>query len=515
MLPHKCSAMTCISFHDLDLAKHSETRREKNLSSKQQNQCKSKPNGSDVLLSETALQLFPESPSSQMTPVKLSNDSFSCDGKTNAFVLDSLGRINSLSSECDVSSLPLFQQSLIANVSNPHSETFLISVPSPSSKNNQSFWPPTTNPQIAVDGKVIKQEVTETKSVRLIDVPLETLLENSNAFMEQKVSAEFRDHYDDNVAPPISSIEPTLAMESADAYDDEAVRAMLHFLSETSNNNELINQKNIKAHQSICDSDAGILPSVEELFSMSSDKARVFRPDSLKISIEEAKSHSSAAFQAALNFPQGKSTDLNVINNFVQPVQFPLDLTSQFNRGIDINDVDLCVADMASMQHTSHPTGHHCLLWACKACKRRNGPHDRRRAATLRERRRLKRVNQAYDALKRCACANPNQRLPKVEILRNAIAYICNLQRMLYGEQLHADSASSTLSSNRRERVSSSLVPTDLSHEQRASDQKLNIASSNTDNDESPVSRFLFYYVHRVTTHYHLLKQWFPLNGAY
>jgi len=85
--------------------------------------------------------------------------------------------------------------------------------------------------------------------------------------------------------------------------------------------------------------------------------------------------------------------------------------------------------------HTSHPNGHQCLAWACKACKRKTGPHDRRRAATLRERRRLKRVNQAYETLKRCACANPNQRLPKVEILRNAITYICNLQRMLYGDK--------------------------------------------------------------------------------
>ena len=84
--------------------------------------------------------------------------------------------------------------------------------------------------------------------------------------------------------------------------------------------------------------------------------------------------------------------------------------------------------------HTAHPNGHECLTWACKACKRgRSGPNDRRKAATLRERRRLKRVNLAYDKLKKCSCLNPNQRLPKVEILRNAIAYICNLQRLLYG----------------------------------------------------------------------------------
>lgn len=41
-------------------------------------------------------------------------------------------------------------------------------------------------------------------------------------------------------------------------------------------------------------------------------------------------------------------------------------------------------------------------------------------------------MNEAYENLKRCACSNPNQRLPKVEILRNAITYIENLQRILY-----------------------------------------------------------------------------------
>lgn len=92
----------------------------------------------------------------------------------------------------------------------------------------------------------------------------------------------------------------------------------------------------------------------------------------------------------------------------------------------------------AGEHHTSHPNGHECLAWACKACKRRSGPNDRRKAATLRERRRLKRVNQAYESLKKCSCVNPNQRLPKVEILRNAIAYICNLQRLLYEDRSRA-----------------------------------------------------------------------------
>ncbi|XP_066489834.1 myogenic factor 6 [Tiliqua scincoides] len=72
-----------------------------------------------------------------------------------------------------------------------------------------------------------------------------------------------------------------------------------------------------------------------------------------------------------------------------------------------------------------------CLLWACKTCKRRAAPPDRRKAATLRERRRLKKINEAFEALKRRTVANPGQRLPKVEILRSAIGYIERLQELL------------------------------------------------------------------------------------
>ncbi|KAL7882911.1 hypothetical protein SRHO_G00005690 [Serrasalmus rhombeus] len=77
-----------------------------------------------------------------------------------------------------------------------------------------------------------------------------------------------------------------------------------------------------------------------------------------------------------------------------------------------------------------HQPGH-CLQWACKACKRKASSVDRRRAATMRERRRLKKVNHAFEALRRCTSANPSQRLPKVEILRNAIQYIESLQELL------------------------------------------------------------------------------------
>ncbi|XP_026671295.1 myogenic-determination protein isoform X2 [Ceratina calcarata] len=95
-----------------------------------------------------------------------------------------------------------------------------------------------------------------------------------------------------------------------------------------------------------------------------------------------------------------------------------------------------------SNEHVPHPhvtldnavTAHgprRCLLWACKACKKKTVTVDRRKAATLRERRRLRKVNEAFEVLKRRTSNNPNQRLPKVEILRNAIEYIESLEALL------------------------------------------------------------------------------------
>jgi hypothetical protein len=81
-----------------------------------------------------------------------------------------------------------------------------------------------------------------------------------------------------------------------------------------------------------------------------------------------------------------------------------------------------------------------CLLWACKVCKRKTVTVDRRKAATMRERRRLKKVNEAFDTLKRRTCPNPSQRLPKVEILRNAIEYIENLEDLLRSSGVHSRS---------------------------------------------------------------------------
>ncbi|KAK6170417.1 hypothetical protein SNE40_018818 [Patella caerulea] len=83
-----------------------------------------------------------------------------------------------------------------------------------------------------------------------------------------------------------------------------------------------------------------------------------------------------------------------------------------------------------------HGPNRRCLLWACKACKKKTVTVDRRKAATMRERRRLRRVNEAFEVLKRRTCPNPNQRLPKVEILRNAIDYIESLEDLLHGNRI-------------------------------------------------------------------------------
>jgi len=72
-----------------------------------------------------------------------------------------------------------------------------------------------------------------------------------------------------------------------------------------------------------------------------------------------------------------------------------------------------------------------CLIWACRACKRRTVRVDRRHAATMRERKRLRKVNEAFEILRQHTSTSANQRLPKVEILRNAICYIESLEALL------------------------------------------------------------------------------------
>ncbi|KAL3882421.1 hypothetical protein ACJMK2_028764 [Sinanodonta woodiana] len=68
-----------------------------------------------------------------------------------------------------------------------------------------------------------------------------------------------------------------------------------------------------------------------------------------------------------------------------------------------------------------HRPNQRSLLWACKACKRKGMVIDWRNAANERDRRQLSNVSEAFEIIKGRTCPNPNQRLPKVEILRHAI----------------------------------------------------------------------------------------------
>lgn len=119
------------------------------------------------------------------------------------------------------------------------------------------------------------------------------------------------------------------------------------------------------------------------------------------------------------------------------------DETNEINEANETNETSEA-NEGESIEHVPHPhvldagSPHgprRCLLWACKACKKKTVTVDRRKAATLRERRRLRKVNEAFEVLKRRTSNNPNQRLPKVEILRNAIEYIESLEALLQGNR--------------------------------------------------------------------------------
>nr|P34060.1 RecName: Full=Myogenin; AltName: Full=Myogenic factor 2 [Coturnix japonica] len=106
-------------------------------------------------------------------------------------------------------------------------------------------------------------------------------------------------------------------------------------------------------------------------------------------------------------------------------------------------EVSLCPESRGALEEKDSTLPDHCpgqcLPWACKICKRKTVSIDRRRAATLREKRRLKKVNEAFEALKRSTLLNPNQRLPKVEILRSSIQYTERLQSLLSLNQQERD----------------------------------------------------------------------------
>lgn len=55
------------------------------------------------------------------------------------------------------------------------------------------------------------------------------------------------------------------------------------------------------------------------------------------------------------------------------------------------NGENILEKEETHIQHVLGPS-RRCLAWACKACKRKTAAVDRRKAATLRERRRLRKV---------------------------------------------------------------------------------------------------------------------------
>jgi len=83
----------------------------------------------------------------------------------------------------------------------------------------------------------------------------------------------------------------------------------------------------------------------------------------------------------------------------------------------------------------------------------------------MRERRRLRKVNEAFEALKRRTCPNPNQRMPKVEILRTTIDYIESLEELLEADCAANGTPSKIRSTrglimSRQDSVTSSTLPT-------------------------------------------------------
>nr|XP_026483425.1 transcription factor SUM-1 [Vanessa tameamea] len=107
----------------------------------------------------------------------------------------------------------------------------------------------------------------------------------------------------------------------------------------------------------------------------------------------------------------------------------------------DIESINSQSVELKEEDHIQHVLGpsRRCLVWACKACKRKTAAVDRRKAATLRERRRLRKVNAAFEELRIRARAGSG-RLPKLEILRAAIQHIERLQAALRAAALESDS---------------------------------------------------------------------------
>nr|AAN87802.1 myogenic regulatory factor 2 [Branchiostoma floridae] len=129
---------------------------------------------------------------------------------------------------------------------------------------------------------------------------------------------------------------------------------------------------------------------------------------------------SSCRFQFDTSYPQSPDQGLDMFGS----LQVPAPMEAYGGYGESAGHVPTPAA-------AAHGPGR-CLMWACKTCRSRKASrHDRRKAATMRERRRLVKVNEAFEVLKKKTHMKPNQKTPKVDILRNAIAYIEQLHQTL------------------------------------------------------------------------------------
>ncbi|XP_078583298.1 myogenic factor 5-like [Branchiostoma floridae x Branchiostoma japonicum] len=129
---------------------------------------------------------------------------------------------------------------------------------------------------------------------------------------------------------------------------------------------------------------------------------------------------SSCRFQFDTSCPQSPDQGLDMFGS----LQVPAPMEAYGGYGESAGHVPAPAA-------AAHGPGR-CLMWACKTCRSRKASrHDRRKAATMRERRRLVKVNEAFEVLKKKTHMKPNQKTPKVDILRNAIAYIEQLHQTL------------------------------------------------------------------------------------
>lgn len=145
---------------------------------------------------------------------------------------------------------------------------------------------------------------------------------------------------------------------------------------------------------------------------------------------------------------------------------------------------------------TANQNGRKCLAWACKVCKKKSSTPDRRKQATMRERRRLRKVNEAFETLKKRTCPNPNQRLPKVEILRNAIEYIENLEDLLKTSNPASSNAKSLSAIASRNKSTSSSTTTATSTTQYFNSLGTSSFLSSEDNrsNSSDVSFYDFFF---------------------